>query len=111
MYFYQLSGAYTHKSIFGTVFLFSVEKFDIALDSKFAAHGTKSPNQWNSREGRSEIVETTLVVSRFCFLRGRVSYIRDACNYRNRTANFKSWISVICLQSVSFLVSQILCRI
>ena len=42
---------------------------------------------------------------------GRISYIRAACNYHTRNANFKSRISDIQLQSVSFLVSQILCHI
>ena len=45
------------------------------------------------------------------FFEGRISYIRAACNYPTRNANFKSWISDIRLQSVSFLVFQILCLI
>ena len=45
------------------------------------------------------------------FFEGRISYIRAACNYPTRNANFKSRISDIRLQSISFLVSQILCRL
>ena len=44
------------------------------------------------------------------FFEGRISYIRAACNYPTRNANLKSRISDIWLQSVLFLVSQILCR-
>ena len=61
---------------------------------------------------KPEIVETTLFVSRFCFLRvgSRISDIRAACNYATRNANFKSRISDIRLKLVSFLVSHFLCR-
>ena len=36
------------------------------------------------------------------FFEGRISYIRAACNYPTRNVNFKSWISDIWLQSVSY---------
>ena len=44
------------------------------------------------------------------FLEGRISDICAACDYPTRNANFKSRISDIPLKSVSFLVSQFLCR-
>ena len=53
-----------------------------------------------------EIVETTGRFS-FSFFEGRISYIRASCNYPTRNAHSKTRISDIRLQSVSFLVSQI----
>ena len=43
------------------------------------------------------------------FPEDRISYIRAACNYSTRNANFKRRFSDIRLKSVSFLVSQFVC--
>ena len=50
----------------------------------FAANNTQNKHT-------SEIVETTLIGSRFHFLEGRISDIRAACNYPTRNANFQSF--------------------
>ena len=44
------------------------------------------------------------------FLEGWISYIRAAYNYPTRYINFQSRFLDIRLKSVSFLVSQFLCR-